>query len=115
MNKFGEALRRERKKARKTLDDVARVVGCAVSYVSDVELSRRKPFKLPKIMAIAELLGCDPQPLIVAAAHENGAVTITAANPRVTEIAAGLARSGERLAPAALEEIARILREAEED
>jgi len=37
MEKFGEVLRRERKKARKTLDDVATAIGCKVSYLSDVE------------------------------------------------------------------------------
>jgi transcriptional regulator with XRE-family HTH domain len=115
MTKFGELLRKERKKAGKTLGEVATVLDCAISYLSDVELSRRKPFKTAQIVRIAEELGCDAQRLIMAAAKENGGVIINSGNARVSGIAAGLARSGERLAPEALAQIEKLLQAAEQD
>jgi transcriptional regulator with XRE-family HTH domain len=113
MAKFGAMLRQERKKAGKTLDDVARALDCTVSYLSDVELSRRKAFPTAKILDLASILGCDVQPLIAAAAKERGGVLVNSTNPQVNNIAAGLARSGERLSPAKLAKIEQLLEEDE--
>ena len=116
MTKFGKLLRTERKKAGKTLSYVAEAAGCKISYLSDVELSRRNPFKTPQIVKIAEALECDSEPLIIAAANERGGgVTITSANPRVAEVAAGLARSADRIGDGAWEEIAQILQKYEKE
>jgi transcriptional regulator with XRE-family HTH domain len=114
MANFGDVLRSERKKAKKTLSEVAAVAGCKISFASDVELGRRKPFKTPQILKIAELLKCDSEPLILAAALERDGITINSANPQVAEVAAGLARSAERIDSDALDEIAKILRKYEE-
>jgi len=113
MAKFGELLRSERKRAKKTLGQVADAVGCKISYLSDVELSRRNPFKTAQILKIAEELQCDPGKLILAAASERG-VTISTKDPRLNGIAASLARSGERLTPEQLAGIEKQVAQIEE-
>lgn len=115
MTKFGEALRKERKKAGKTLGEAAKVAGVAISYLSDVELGRRNPLKTQQILKIAELFECDAERLVLAAAKERGGVTISTANTQLNGIAASLARTGDRLGPTRLAEIQRIISEAEED
>lgn len=115
MAKFGEILRKERKKVGKTLGEVAEVAGVKISYLSDVELSRRNPLKTPQIIKVAEMLGCDAQPLILAAAKQRGGVTISTGDKQLNNVAVSLARSGERLGPERLAEIQRIISEAEED
>src|SRR5690348_12767242 len=114
MVKFGKELRQARKDAGKTMGQVAEHVGCTVSYVSDVELGRRKPFKTETVVKIARFLKCDPAPLIAFATVERGAVSITTKNPQVQGIAQSLARSGDRLSANAIEAIEAILREDEE-
>lgn len=111
--RFGGLLRRARKAAKMTMGDVARETGRSVSYISDVELGQRKPFKAPEIVRIARLLGTDAQPLIEAATRERGAVHIASQREDVMETAAGFARSADRLSPKKLEEIRKILEEEE--
>ena len=41
--RFGDLLRKLRRKANRTLGDVARVLGFSVVYMSDVERGNRKP------------------------------------------------------------------------
>lgn len=113
MAKFGQMLREKRKKAGKTLEEVARVLDCTVSYLSDVELSRRKALPTAKILIVGNELNCDVQSLIAAAAKERGGVLVNSSNPQVNNIAAGLARSGERLSPAKLAKIEELLEEDE--
>jgi transcriptional regulator with XRE-family HTH domain len=112
---FGKMLREKRKERGKTMGDIARALGCAVSYVSDVELGRRKPFQSEQITKIARALGGDPDDelkLHMAAAHERGSVSIT--NPKMQGIATALARTGDRLSAEQIEQIEAVLRRAEE-
>lgn len=118
--KFGKLLRERRKAGKKTMGEVADTVGCTVSFVSDVELGRRKPFQAGDISKIARMIGAtrdEELRLQMAAAHERGSVAIT--NPRMQGIAAALARSGDRLSAEQIAEIeARIedaLRSTEDD
>ena len=62
--RFGDLLRKLRRKADKTLGDVARLLGVSVVYVSDVERGNRKPFSNERIVLIARFLGESPDLLI---------------------------------------------------
>jgi transcriptional regulator with XRE-family HTH domain len=114
MGKFGKELRKARNDSGKTMGDVADHIGCAVSYVSDVELGHRKPFKTEQVVKIARFLKCDAARLVALATAERGAVSITTQNPNVQNIAQSLARSGDKLSQGAIEQIEAILREDEE-
>ena len=98
--RFGDALRRARRNAAKTLGDVARLLNVSVVYVSDVERGNRRPFTNERILTIARFVNTDPAPLIAAADVERGVIEydITKAKPLeaavVGGLVSGLARGG---------------------
>lgn len=98
--RFGDLLRKLRRKADKTLGDVARLLGVSVVYVSDVERGNRKPFSNERIVLIARFLGESPDLLIEAADWERGVIEydIRKARPLEADVVgglmAGLARGG---------------------
>jgi len=98
--RFGEQLRDARRKAEKTLGDVARLLGVSVVYVSDVERGNRKPFTRDRIFKIAKFLETGPDSLLQAADRERGFIEydITKARPLEADVVsgfvAGLARGG---------------------
>ena len=98
--RFGEALRRTRHDAEKTLGDVAKLLSISVVYVSDVERGNRRPFNNERILKVAEFVNTDPAPLIAAAVAERGAIEydIKKAKPLeaavVRDFFSGLARGG---------------------
>jgi transcriptional regulator with XRE-family HTH domain len=100
MKRFGELLRDARRKAGKTLGDVARLLGISVVYLSDVERGNRKPFGRDRVLAIAEFLQTNPGELLRAASRERGFIEydITKARPLEADVVgglvAGLARGG---------------------
>jgi transcriptional regulator with XRE-family HTH domain len=91
---FGERLRTLRKKAEKTLGDVAGVLDVSVVYVSDVERGNRPPLRPDLIDKAAVLLGADGAELHKLAAEVRGAFELrTDRMPeRAKEFVAGLAR-----------------------
>lgn len=97
---FGELLRKLRREKRKTLGDVARMLGVSVVYLSDVERGNRKPFSRDRVLKIAAFLGVESDELIKAVDRERGFIEydITKASPLeanvVTGLVAGLARGG---------------------
>ena len=97
---FGDALRRNRRNAGKTLGDVAKLLGVSVVYVSDIERGNRRPFSNERILRIAKFVDADPAPLIAAADVERGVIEydITKAKPLeasvVGDLVSGLARGG---------------------
>jgi transcriptional regulator with XRE-family HTH domain len=111
--RFGEALRRHRRKAGKTLGDLARLLGVSVVYVSDVERGNRRPLSNERILRVADFLDADPTPLIDMAARERGVIEydITKARPLEADVVgglvSGLARGG--VTDKQLHEIQRIL------
>ena len=111
--RFGEALRRQRRKAGKTLGDLARLLGVSVVYVSDVERGNRRPLSNERILRVADFLDTDPTPLIDMAARERGVIEydITKARPLEADVVgglvSGLARGG--VTDKQLHEIQRIL------
>ena len=98
--RFGDALRRTRQNAEKTLGDVATLLDVSVVYVSDVERGNRRPFSNERILKVAGLLKTDPAPLIAAADIEKGVIEydISKARPLearvVGDLVSGLARGG---------------------
>ena len=98
--RFGDALRKTRRNAEKTLGDIAKLLDVSVVYVSDVERSNRRPFNNERILKIARFVKTDPVPLIAAADVERGVIEydITQAKPLeaavVGGLVSGLARGG---------------------
>ena len=91
---FGERLRALRKKADKTLGDLAEVLEVSVVYVSDVERGNRPPFRPDLIDKAAGFLAADAADLHKLAAEVRGAFELrTDRMPeRAREFVAGLAR-----------------------
>ena len=114
--RFGDALRRTRHDAEKTLSDFAKLLGVSVVYVSDVERGNRKPFSNERIFKVAKFVNTDPAPLIAAAAAERGAFEYDINNARpleaavLGELVSGLARGG--FTDVQLEEIRKILEDS---
>ncbi len=110
---FGELLRTARRKAGKTLGQLARGLGVSVVYLSDVERGHRKPFTRERVLKAAEFLEMDPTQLLEAASRERGFIEydITKAKPLEADVVsgfvAGLARGG--VSDDQLLEIQRIL------
>jgi transcriptional regulator with XRE-family HTH domain len=98
--RFGDLLRRLRRKADKTLGDVARELGVSIVYLSDVERSNRKPFTNERLIKLATFLKADAEALIEAADREKGIIEydIRRASPLQADVVgglvAGLARGG---------------------
>lgn len=115
--RFGEALRRTRQDAGKTLGDVARLLDVSVVYVSDIERGNRRPFSNERIIKVAGFLKADPAPLISAADVEKGIIEydISKAKPLearvVGDLVSGLARGG--VTEDQLEKIKTILKDSE--
>ena len=115
--RFGDALRRTRQEAKRTLGDVARLLDVSVVYVSDVERGNRRPFSNERILKVAKMLEADPAPLIAAADLEKGVIEydISKAKPLeakvVGNLVSGLARGG--VTEDQLERIRTILKESE--
>jgi transcriptional regulator with XRE-family HTH domain len=98
--RFGELLRKQRRKADKTLGDVARLLGVSIVFLSDVERGNRKPLGNERILKIAAFLDHDPMPLMEAADLERGFIEYDIRKARPLEadvvggLVAGLARGG---------------------
>jgi transcriptional regulator with XRE-family HTH domain len=98
--RFGDLLRQQRRKADKTLGDVARLLGVSVVFLSDVERGNRRPLNNERLVRIAEFLGQDPTLLIEAADRERGFIEYDIRKARPLEadvvggLVAGLARGG---------------------
>ena len=90
--RFGDALRKARRNAEKTLGDVAKLLDVSVVYVSDVERSNRRPFSNERILRIARFVNTDPALLIAAADVERGVIEydITKAKPLAAAVVGGL-------------------------
>lgn len=98
--RFGDLLRRLRRKADKTLGDVSRELGVSIPYLSDVERGNRKPFTTERLVQLARFFNEDAAVLIDAADRERGFIEydIRRASPLQADVVgglvAGLARGG---------------------
>lgn len=115
--RFGNALRKARQSAGRTLGDVAKLLDVSVVYVSDVERGNRRPFNNERILKIANFLKADPVPLISAADLERGVIEYVITKEKsleatvVGDLVSGLARGG--VTDEQLEEIRNILKDSE--
>ena len=115
--RFGDALRKTRRRAGKTLGDVAKLLGISVVYVSDIERGNRRPFSIERILKIANFVKADPTPLITAACAERGTIEydITKAKPLEVDVVgglvSGLARGG--VTDDQLQKIKKILQDSD--
>lgn len=91
-DRFGDLLRKMRRKADKTLGDVALLLGVSVVFISDVERGNRNPFNNDRIIRISEFLNEDPSPLIEAADRERGLIeySIREARPLEADVVGNL-------------------------
>jgi transcriptional regulator with XRE-family HTH domain len=117
--RFGDTLRKARRKADKTLSDLAGLLGVSIVYVSDVERGNRKPLSNDRILKAARFLHTDPVPLIATAAKERGVIEYDISKARPLEVdvvgglVSGLARGG--VTDDQLRDIQQILRRDGED
>ena len=90
--RFGDALRKNRREAGQTLSDVAKLLGVSVVYVSDVERGNRRALSSDRIVKVAKFLKVDAKPLIEAADIERGIIeyNITNAKPLEADVVGGL-------------------------
>jgi transcriptional regulator with XRE-family HTH domain len=109
---FGELLRDTRKKAGKSMLDLARGLDVSVVFISDVERGNRAPFTSEKILKVAELLDVDPEPLLQAAAETRGAFELdaTQVSGKARQVGAALMRGWTELNEKDLDMIAQIVR-----
>jgi len=96
MPTFGKLVREARRRAKKTLQDAARVLNVSVVYVSEVELGKRPPFTAERIERLSEFYKADATPLLEAACRERGYLEIDMDSPSDWQLKAvsGLARGG---------------------
>lgn len=113
--KFGDVLRAARKKADKTMLQLASELGFTVSYVSDVELGRRPPFAQDKIEQAAAFLNADVDILCQLAVGARGNKVTLNVDDRESarEVGAMLMRGFETLTDVQLEQIKRVLSSTE--
>jgi transcriptional regulator with XRE-family HTH domain len=118
-SRFGEALRRARRKHGKTLSDLAGLLDVSIVYVSDVERGNRNPLSNDRILKAARFLHTNPEPLMRAAARERGVIEYEISKARPLEadvvggLVSGLARGG--VTDEQLREIQHILKVDGED
>ena len=113
---FGNLLRNTRKKAGKSILDVAQHLGVSVVFISDVERGNRAPFTSDKILKVAELLDVDPEPFLQAAAETRGSFELdaTQVSSKARQVGAALMRGWTELNEKDLETIAQIVRRRRE-
>lgn len=108
---FGSLFREERVRSRRNLREVAAHLGFSLVYLSDVERGERLPFAPSKIIAAAQFLGIDPDPLLAAAIVTRGVAKLDAMH--VTDkhrvVGAALARAWTSLTPEQLSAIAAVI------
>jgi transcriptional regulator with XRE-family HTH domain len=94
VKKFGKAVQKIRVDADRTLREVAEALDVKVSFLSDVEHGRKRPFNPPLLNKFVEYFKCDSKPLEKLAALERSSIEIQldTKNPLVTQLAYALAR-----------------------
>ena len=96
--RFGQLMREARIRAGMTLGEFSRHLGLSKSFVSDVEVSRRLPFKPDDISRAAHLLRADEEAMQLAAMaeRESGGVCVPVMTRHDREAAAAFIREAVR-------------------
>ncbi len=107
---FGELIRSSRRRLNKSLQDVADALGVTVVYVSEVERSKRPPFTIERLPALAQVLELSLDELKTAAWAEREMIEWdpSTASDKQIEALTALARGG--LSESQLEAILEIAR-----
>ena len=105
--RFGQELRRLRESAGYQLGNFAKELGISKTYLSDVELGRREPFRSAHLLRCAELLGVDYDYLLGLAAESRGAFELKPITRRHSEAGMALMRKWEELGE---EELDRLMK-----
>jgi transcriptional regulator with XRE-family HTH domain len=92
--KFGKMIREARREAHVTLHEAAILLGVSAVYVSEVELSKRPPFSIPRIRKLAARYRVSDKYLVQQAIAERGFFEIHGAKPSDAQLQAlsGMAR-----------------------
>jgi len=109
---FGDVLREARKKAGKSMLDLANRLDVSIVFISDVERGNRAPLSPEKILKVSDLLGIDPEPLLQAAAENRGRFELdaTQVSGKARQVGAALMRGWTELNEKDLDQIAQIIR-----
>jgi transcriptional regulator with XRE-family HTH domain len=96
MATFGGMIREARRRAKRTLQAAANVIGVSIVYVSEVELGKRPPFSAERIEKLATFYETDADPLLQAACRERGYLEIdmNASSDWQLKAISGFARGG---------------------
>ena len=98
---FGKELRRLRRSADLTLNDLATAAGCSVVYVSQIERGAKPPPSIVHISAMLKAIGCAEKfpDMVRLAIKSRKAVEFELKNrsPEETEMLVTLARSSDEL------------------
>ncbi len=113
---FGDVLRRLRKKAGRSLGDVARLLEVSVAFLSQVEHGKRLPLSEVQIENVANFLQVEPGELLVSAAQTRGNVHFRPRGSRRSfEVSVYLARRLPELTDQQLTEVETLLRRQEKE
>ena len=114
---FGDEVRRLRREAKKTLADIADVLGCSIAYVSDIERGRKNPPSGASIKKLLAALGKEalfPRMLLLAArSRQSVEISMKGKGEEVANLLVALARRCEEgsLDQEAVRQILRIIGE----
>lgn len=117
MSKFGKLIKQLRNNAGLTLHEVAEALDVKVSYLSDVEHGRKKPFSPESILKFSGLVKTDYKELQKLALAERNSIEIPikAQNSKINDLAFALARSADSGVTQELkDELRKFLAEEEE-
>lgn len=97
MSKFGAFIKKLRNNAGLTLYEVAQALDIKVSYLSDVEHGRKKPFGPEAILKFSTLVNTDYKELQQLASRERNSIEIPIKdkNSKINDLAYALARSAD--------------------
>lgn len=97
---FGEVVRHHRRRAGKTLREVANAIKRSVSYLSDIERGVRHPFPEAMLPTLAEALNAPLSDLVAGRAASEGAWRLAAGlSPAHDELAARLVARWSTMTP----------------
>jgi transcriptional regulator with XRE-family HTH domain len=99
LNYYGRAVREARHRAGLSLGAVSRALGFTTPYLSDIERGQRLPLDAARTIRLAAVLGCAPEPLLMAAVADRGVIEFNSpeARPLQREVGAALAVAWESL------------------
>lgn len=89
---FGPALRKARKRAGQTIEQLSGTLGFSTTYLSDIERGLRPPLSGDKIVEAANECGVDPETLSSPAARDRGFVKIPVTAEMSDEVLTALVR-----------------------